>query len=75
MSNEAKMFAIRDRHSGDFYQSAAGKTGWYGELGTARLFKTEDGAASTIAKGGHHVSYPGNRLLHVVEVKLEVRYG
>lgn len=71
---EAKMFAIRDRVSGDFYQQACGKTGWYGDLGTARLFKTQDGAMKTINADGHHVRYPGNRTLHVVEVRMQ-SYG
>lgn len=68
---KASMFAIRDRKTGSFYQAAACSTGWYGELGTARLFKTQDGALRTISKGDHHVSYPGDRFLHVVKVNME----
>lgn len=71
MSNEATMFAIRDRKTGEFYQSVVCKTGWYGDLGMARLFKTQEGALGTINKAGHHVKYPGDRMVHVVKVRLE----
>jgi hypothetical protein len=62
-------FVIRDTTTGEVYQLRPGRTGWYDtDLTYARRYKTREGAERTIKVGNHHVSYPGNRTLEIVDL-------
>jgi hypothetical protein len=61
-------FVIRDIDSKALFQSRSGRNGWYDHDATyARRYKTREGAQHTIDRGNHHVSYPGNRQLEIIE--------
>lgn len=63
-------YAIKDLDTGEYYRQRVGD-GWYStDIDNARLYGTYKQAKKTIDAGDHHVSYPGNRKIVVVEVKL-----
>ncbi len=67
------VFMIKDLHTNTFFRRKAGPPGegWYGEdLTKARTYGSEAAALGVIAQAGHHVTYPGNRWLVVVEFKV-----
>ena len=64
-------YVIKDSNTGEYYRQRLGSKGWYSSnIDNARLYAEEKPAHKTIADNGHHVSYPGNRNLNVVQVKL-----
>ncbi len=55
-----------------FCASASARWGWYHpDIGRARIYTKRRYALKTIRDRGHHVTYPGNRILIVVPVKIE----
>lgn len=64
------MFAIKDRGTSEYYQQTSGPTGWYGDIGGARLYRGAYRAEQSIQRGGHHVTYPGGRDLIVIPVEV-----
>lgn len=67
-----KMYAIFDVDSEEYFARGITRTrGWYSKnVMDARLYKSRKAASLVIFKGSHHVSYPGNRDLEVVELLL-----
>ena len=65
-----EVFAIKDEVSGLFYQQKPRTAGWYDSLHGARFYIERGRAERTIKGNDHHVSYPGDRKLIVVSVRL-----
>lgn len=64
-------YVIKDSNTKEYYGKRPSKTGWYSSnLEESRLYASIKAAQKTISDGEHHVSYPGNRTLVIVEVKL-----
>lgn len=63
-------YIIKDLDIDEYYRQRAGN-GWYSsDINNSRLFTTEEKAQETIDSAGHHVTYPGDRNLKVIEVKI-----
>ncbi len=65
-------FVIFDPAQDHFYLAKFNReTGWYGfSIGDARIYTTKAAALRTIARGDHHVAYPGNRRLTVLPITI-----
>ena len=64
-------WVIKDLITNEYYRQRAGKTGWYStDINDSRLYTSEESALKTIDQAGHHVIYPGNRHISVLEVKI-----
>jgi len=65
------VYVIKDLNTNEYYRQKPGPKGWYSSnINHARLYSTEKIAQKTIDIGNHHVSYPGNRNLTIIEVIL-----
>ena len=57
-------YVIRDRQTAEFFRQSVGPKGWYSPcIADARFYTTIEGAKATIAKRGHHVTYPDRSLV------------
>jgi len=64
-------FVIKDVSRNEYYRQRAGSNSWYSkDINHSRLFVNERVAQQTIDMNGHHVSYPGDRVLEIKEVHL-----
>lgn len=62
---------IKDTNTNEYYRQRAGRYGWYSlDINDSRLYTSAGAAQLTINQGGHHVVFPGNRMLSVAEVKI-----
>lgn len=63
-------WVIKDKTTDEYYRQRVGN-GWYSsDLEHARLYGSQKQAQQTINAAGHHVTYPGNRVLVTQEVRL-----
>lgn len=64
-------YVIKDMNTGEYYRNSVGSTGWYSDdINFSRIYSSEKQTNGTIDKSGHHVIYPGNRNLKVIEIKI-----
>lgn len=64
-------YAIKDLNTKEYYRQRVGSDGWYSsDINTSRLYGKEKQAQKTIDDNEHHVSFPGNRNLVIVEIAL-----
>jgi len=64
-------YAIKDLNTDEYYRQRLGSKGWYSfDINESRLYGNKKQAQRTIDNNDHHVSYPGNRNLIIVEIKL-----
>ena len=61
-------WVIKDTLTNEYYRQRAGD-GWYStDINAARIYTTKSQAEKTISEGNHHITYPGNRILNVIEI-------
>lgn len=64
--------AVKDLYTGHYYTGNATAHGYYHpQVDRARLYTRKVFANQAIALGGHHIEWPGNRNLVVVNIKVE----
>jgi len=64
-------YIIKDLNTKEYYRQRLGPNGWYGlDINASRVYREEKQAQKTIDDNGHHVSYPDNRDLVIIEVEL-----
>lgn len=62
-------FVIKDIITNEYYRQRLGSKGWYSsDINDSRLYTAAKQAQKTINDAEHHVTYPGNRTLKVIEV-------
>jgi hypothetical protein len=62
---------IGDLNTGEYYRQRCGPNGWYSkDIEDSRLYINQTQPIKTISDNGHHVSYPGNRQLVIVQVSI-----
>ena len=65
-------WAIKDTTTGYYFSAQASNTGWYNpDISRARFYISLKSTAQVIARGGHHITYPGNRKLMAVWVTIK----
>lgn len=63
---------IKCEFSGWYFTKSITPQGWYHpDIGRARIFTKRRYALKTISDAGHHVIYPGDHILKIVNVKIE----
>lgn len=64
-------WVIKDLSTNEYYRQRHSTGGWYGlDISTARLYTSIRQAQQVIDRAEHHVTYPYNRDLKIVEVRL-----
>jgi hypothetical protein len=63
-------WVIKDIDSGEYFRQRYSKSWYSKDINHARLYSLERMATQTIVANEHHVSYPGNRNLVEVEVRV-----
>lgn len=64
-------YAIKDLNTNEYYRQRLGSNSWYTfDINESRLYGNKQQAQRTIDNNDHHVSYPGNRNLMVIKIKL-----
>lgn len=65
-------WVIKDTYSKDYYAGSVTADGWYHpDINRARTYLTHKTAYITLTEGSHHVIWPGNRILEIVQIKIE----
>ena len=64
-------WVIKDTSTDEYYRQRAGRRGWYSDdINDSRLYTSAVQAQQIIDQGGHHVAWPGTRILVAKEVKI-----
>lgn len=64
-------YVIKDLNTEEYYRQRSGTHGWYSpDINASRLYIRGKDAQKTIDNNQHHVSFPDNRQLTVVEISL-----
>ncbi len=64
-------YVIKDVYTNEYFTVGATTHSWYHpEIYRARIYTKKKFALKTIQNGGHHVIWPGNRILLVVPIRI-----
>ena len=62
---------IKDLSTNEYYRQRVGPHGWYStNISDSRVYTSAIIAKRVIDKGDHHVTFPGNRNLGIIDVKI-----
>lgn len=66
---------IKDTYTKEYFICQPSTYGWFHpDIERARTYLTHKAASKVLAEGGHHITWPGNRILSIVKVRTEEVY-
>ncbi len=68
-------YVIKDTYTSTYFVGSASRGGWFDyDIERARTYLKRVTALRVIQEAGHHVTWPGNRILEVVKVHIKEVY-